>query len=516
MPQHASPSSGARHESAEELERRMGSMGGIGAVNSDSQGTVVWCRHGAAGVTGLAEAPIGGVVHFEGGAVGLLCALDRHNVFAMLLSGGRVHEGESVTLAAASLQVPVGPAMIGRNLDGLGNCLAGEPIESGTTALKMAAPAPALARTKVARQLFTGLPALDFAAPLGVGQSLLLHGVEGSGKSAAARSIVAAQLAAGSQTGKAVHCIYVAIGGDAKRRISALPSEMAPFMTTLAAGSDVSDGQRTVAPYVASAIASESAACGCDVLLIYDNLSSHATAASSIAAALGTPAALAEPKHAAMLHQASNGPSGGSVSVIGLLQTTMKGDSTEQEPLLLEAADQSLSFSAPLWQQVWLGRMAPAWQSHTAGALGTRIKQGLVTLESMGSVAQVRRSIFGSNEDDPSDSANHKSLEQLAALLEFKPKEGGQSNATQAVSVLAGLANVDAAGRLIGDVDPRKLGVLQAQLLEHLNNDHAEVMQGLEKGFKLPGNAADEIVDVATQVIVKWLKSKQADNKVYL
>ena len=59
-------------------------------------------------------------------------------------------------------------------------------------------------------------------------------------------------------------------------------------------------------------------------------------------------------------------------------------------------------------------------------------------LESMGSVAQVRRSIFGSNEDDPSDSANHKSLVQLAALLEFKPKEGGQSNATQAVSVLAG------------------------------------------------------------------------------
>ena len=57
---------------------------------------------------------------------------------------------------------------------------------------------------------------------------------------------------------------------------------------------------------------------------------------------------------------------------------------------------------------------------------------------------------------------------------------------------------------------------LKAQLLEHLNNDHAEVMQGLEKGFKLPGNAADEIVDVATQVIVKWLKSKQADNKVYL
>ena len=57
-----------------------------------------------------------------------------------------MHEGESVTLVAASLQVPVGPAMIGRNLDGLGNCLAGEPIESGTTALKMAAPAPALAR----------------------------------------------------------------------------------------------------------------------------------------------------------------------------------------------------------------------------------------------------------------------------------------------------------------------------------------------------------------------------------
>ena len=63
-----------------------------------------------------------------------------------LVAGGRVHEGESVVLVAASLQVPVGPAMIGRNLDGLGNCLAGEPIESGTTALKMAAPAPALAR----------------------------------------------------------------------------------------------------------------------------------------------------------------------------------------------------------------------------------------------------------------------------------------------------------------------------------------------------------------------------------
>ena len=64
----------------------------------------------------------------------------------------------------------------------------------------------------MARQLFTGLPALDFAAPLGIGQSLLLHGVEGSGKSAAARSIVAAQLAAGSQTGKVVIPVTVCMG----------------------------------------------------------------------------------------------------------------------------------------------------------------------------------------------------------------------------------------------------------------------------------------------------------------
>ena len=240
------------YESLSEIESR------LEGASDESTGRVAWAKNGVVGVSGLSKAAVGDLVEFANGELGLIHSLDKSIGCAILLSNRPAPAaGEPTSLRPGSLQVPVGHGVLGRDLNGLGRCVDGDPLECSTSALKLVAHNAPLDRLRVDRQLLTGRTTIDMLAPLGLGQCLLLHGLAGSGKSTAARAIVEAQ-----HHRAGLHCIYVGIGEDASRHLAALPSRLRDCTTTVTCAASDAPGLQYLAPYVASTIAQHSMEAG--------------------------------------------------------------------------------------------------------------------------------------------------------------------------------------------------------------------------------------------------------------
>lgn len=493
------------HETLDELEARL--LGDLG--DERASGRAVWSKNGVVALSGITSAAVGSVVEFENGATGLLYGLDKHGGLAILLSNDKVASGEPATLGPRALSVPVGWDVMGRDLNGRGACIDGEALLSATAPVLMKSHAAPLDRVRVSQQLLTGNTAVDLLAPLGVGQGLLLHGAAGMGKSTAARAVVAAQEA----TDK-LHCVYMAIGEDAAKRVSQLPAGLRDRTTTVTArGSDV-PGLRFMAPYVAGAIAQASFERGSEVLLVYDDLTAHSEAFDLMAPALNAVPSAVASIHAPLMHQAAAGHAGGSITVVGVLDTTSSADGTENEPRLLEVCDSSLSFTSPLNKQVWLGRVPPRWQPQAAAQIGGRVKQVLVKLAQLQGTQAMQLSIFGTDGVEADDKYERDCLEKVSALFSLSVPEG-LSTAEQGVTAVAAVLNLESSGRLLFEEDSRTLPRLQSEMIQFMHSEHPELMIQLATslGSASAGEFGDAAVEQASLKIGEFLKGRQKQRK---
>ena len=259
------------------------------AVDVVETGTVLTIGDGIARIYGLDAAMAGELVEFSGGLVGMVLNLEEDNVgVALLGSDVSVREGDTVKRTGTIVDVPVGPALVGRVVNALGMPIDGKgPIESEhRRRVEIKAPG-IIERQPVQQPLQTGLKAIDALIPIGRGQRELIIGDRQTGKTAVATDTII------NQKGQGVHCFYVAIGqkqSTVAQVVAKLEANGAMEYTTIVvAGASEPAPLQFIAPYTGCTMGEYYRDSGGHALCIYDDLSKQAVAYRQLSLLLRRP-----------------------------------------------------------------------------------------------------------------------------------------------------------------------------------------------------------------------------------
>lgn len=333
---------------------------GEAKIKIEEIGTVISIGSGIALVAGLGDVQADELVEFSGGVLGIAFNLDVHEVGVIMLgSSDNISSSSRVRRTGRVVDVPVGEGLLGRvidatasPLDNLGPVTAVErrPIERGAP--------PIMARAPVTEPLQTGLKVVDALIPVGRGQRELILGDRQVGKTAIALDTIINQ----AETG--VICIYCAIGqqGSAIAKLVAQLREfnaMAYTTVVVAAGEDA-PGLRYIAPYAATSIAEYFMEQGRDVLIVYDDLTTHARAYRELSLLLERPPGReAYPGdifyiHSRLLERSTHlrkEYGGGSLTSLPIIQTQAQNISAYIATNLISITDGQIYLSPELYQK---------------------------------------------------------------------------------------------------------------------------------------------------------------------
>jgi F-type H+-transporting ATPase subunit alpha len=252
-------------------------------------GTVIQVADGIARIHGLEKAMQGELLEFPGEVYGMVLNLEEDNVGAVLLGNQKnINEGDTVKSTGRVVEVPVGDAMLGRVVNALGQPIDGKgPIHTDKYRQIERVASGVISRKSVDTPLQTGIKAIDAMVPIGRGQRELIIGDRQTGKTAIAIDTII------NQKDQNVKCIYVAIGQKASTVASIVKTleeygAMAYTTIVVSTASDLAPLQY-IAPYSGCAIGEEWMENGEDVLVVYDDLSKHATAYRTLSLLLRRP-----------------------------------------------------------------------------------------------------------------------------------------------------------------------------------------------------------------------------------
>jgi F-type H+-transporting ATPase subunit alpha len=249
-------------------------------IDTRTTGRVLEVGDGIARCYGLSEVMAGELIDFpEAGVKGLAFNLEETSVAVIILGDYlKVREGMEVRTTGELLSVPVGPALIGRVVDPLGNPLDGKGPILATKRRPVESPAPGVVeRQPVKTPLQTGIKAIDAMTPIGRGQRELIIGDRKTGKTAIAIDTII------NQKEENVICVYVACGQMESKTAAVVEKlrehgAMDYTIVVVASSSDAAPLQY-IAPYAGCAMAEyfmyEE---GRDTLCVYDDLSKQAAA----------------------------------------------------------------------------------------------------------------------------------------------------------------------------------------------------------------------------------------------
>ncbi len=245
-------------------------------LHLEERGVVLSIGDGIARVSGLPSAAMNDILTMEDGSQAMVFDLTEELVSAVLLhETSLLTAGTSVHHSSHPLSVPVGDNLLGRVIDPLGSPHDGEaaPIPSAWMRLDTLSP-PIISRDFVNAPLYTGIKIIDTLIPIGKGQRQLLIGDEGLGRSALALDTVI------NQRDRNVRCVYVLIG---QRRSTVIKTieilrefGALEYTTVVVAEASSLPGLQHIAPFAGCAIAEYWMQQGHDILVVYDDLSTHA------------------------------------------------------------------------------------------------------------------------------------------------------------------------------------------------------------------------------------------------
>ena len=252
-------------------------------------GTVIQVADGIARIHGLEKAMQGELLEFPGEVYGMVLNLEEDNVGAVLLGDRKnINEGDIVKTTGRVVEVPVGDQLTGRVVNSLGQPIDNKgPIETDKYRPIERVASGVISRKSVDTPIQTGIKAIDAMVPIRRGQGDQIIGDRQTGKTAIAIDTII------NQKGQGVHCIYVAIGQKAStvaNIVKTLEEFGAMDYTTIVAStaSELAPLQY-IAPYAGCAIGEEWMERGEDVLVVYDDLSKHATAYRTLSLLLRRP-----------------------------------------------------------------------------------------------------------------------------------------------------------------------------------------------------------------------------------
>ncbi|MFO1410315.1 MAG: F0F1 ATP synthase subunit alpha [Steroidobacteraceae bacterium] len=259
------------------------------AAEARNVGTVVSVTDGICRIHGLADVRYGEMIEFDGSLFGLALNLEQDSVGSVVLGDYKsIKEGDTVKTTGRILEVPVGPELLGRVVDALGNPIDGKgPLKTTRTSpIERVAPG-VIYRKSVGQPVQTGYKAIDSMVPIGRGQRELIIGDRQTGKTALAVDTII------NQKGSGVKCVYVAIGqkqSSIANVVRKLEEHGAMAHTIIvAASASTPAAMQYLSAYSGVTMGEYFMDNGEDALIIYDDLSKQAVAYRQISLLLRRP-----------------------------------------------------------------------------------------------------------------------------------------------------------------------------------------------------------------------------------
>jgi len=265
---------------------------GLGAsADIRNQGTVISVSDGIVRIHGLSDAMAGEMLEFPptpGGTAtfGLALNLERDSVGAVILGEyEHISEGDTVKCTGRILEVPVGPELIGRVVNALGQPIDGKgPVNAKLTdVIEKVAPG-VIARQSVDQPVQTGLKSIDSMVPIGRGQRELIIGDRQTGKTAVAIDTFLNQkgINKGTDESRKLYCVYVAVGqkrSTVAQIVKTLEDNGAlEYSIVVAATASDPAPMQFLAPYTGCAMGEYFRDNGMHAVIVYDDLSKQAVA----------------------------------------------------------------------------------------------------------------------------------------------------------------------------------------------------------------------------------------------
>lgn len=476
-----------------------------------TQGTVVSVTDGIVRVHGLRDAMQGEMLEFPGNTFGLALNLERDSVGAVVLGEyEHISEGDIVKCTGRILEVPVGPELIGRVVNALG-----QPIDGkGPIAAKQSSPIEKIAPGVIARQsvdqpMGTGLKSIDSMVPIGRGQRELIIGDRQTGKTAVAVDAII------NQKGNGVICIYVAIGQKASSIANVVRKleehgAMAHTIVVAATASE-SAAMQYIAPYSGCSMGEYFRDRGEDALIVYDDLTKQAWAYRQISLLLRRPPGReAYPGdvfylHSRLLERASRVNADyvekltggevkgktGSLTALPIIET-QAGDVSAFVPTnVISITDGQIFLETDLFNAgirpainagLSVSRVGGAAQTKVIKKLGGGIRLSLAQYRELAAFAQ-----FASDLDE----VTRKQLERgkLVTELMKQPQYSPMSISEMAVTLFAVNKGY------LDDVEVKKALAFESALQAYMKNSHADLMAKIESDKDMKAETEKSLSD---------------------
>ena len=470
-------------------------------------GTVIQVADGIARVHGLENAMQGELLEFPGEVYGMVLNLEEDNVGVVLLGSAKnINEGDTVKTTGRVVEVPVGDALLGRVVNALGQPIDGKgPIQTTSYRKIERVASGVITRKSVDTPLQTGIKAIDAMVPIGRGQRELIIGDRQTGKTAIAIDTII------NQKGQGVKCIYVAIGQKASTIASIVKTleehgAMAYTTVVVSTASDLAPLQY-IAPYSGCAIGEEWMEAGQDVLVIYDDLSKHATAYRTLSLLLRRPPGReAYPGdvfylHSRLLERAARMNEeygGGSLTALPIIET-QAGDVSAYIPtnvisitdgqIYLETEMFNSGFRPAINAGLSVSRVGGAAQIKAMKKIAAPIRTELAQYRELASFAQ-----FGSELDDDTKEklAQGERIREVLKQPQYRPMP-----VQYQVIIIYAVTN-----KYLLQVPVENITEFEAKLFEFLDTKYPEVPRSIAEE-KVISDAVEETLKKALDEFIK-------------
>ena len=476
-----------------------------------TQGTVVSVTDGIVRIHGLRDAMQGEMLEFPGNTFGLALNLERDSVGAVILGEyGHISEGDIVKCTGRILEVPVGPELVGRVVNSLGQPIDGKgPINAtGSSPIEKIAPG-VIARQSVDQPMGTGLKSIDSMVPIGRGQRELIIGDRQTGKTAVAVDAII------NQKGTGVICIYVAIGQKASsiaNVVRKLEEHGAMGHTiVVAATASESAAMQYIAPYAGCCMGEYFRDTGKDALIVYDDLTKQAWAYRQISLLLRRPPGReAYPGdvfylHSRLLERAArvnadyvekmtNGAvkgKTGSLTALPIIET-QAGDVSAFVPTnVISITDGQIFLETDLFNAgirpainagLSVSRVGGAAQTKVIKKLGGGIRLALAQYRELAAFAQ-----FASDLDD----ATRKQLERGKLVTELMKQTQYSPMSVSEMALTLFAVNKG----YLDDVEVKKALDFESALKAYMKGSHADLMDKIESDKDMKGDTEKQLSD---------------------
>ena len=474
-------------------------------LETSDVGTVIQVADGIARIHGLENAMQGELLEFPGEVYGMVMNLEEDNVGSVLLGDHKnINEGDIVKTTGRVVEVPVGDAMLGRVVNALGQPIDGKgPIATTKSRQIERVASGVISRKSVDTPLQTGIKAIDAMVPIGRGQRERISGDRQTGKTAIAIDTII------NQKGQGVNCVYVAIGQKAStvaNIVKTLTEYGAMAYTTVVAStaSDLAPLQY-IAPYAGCAIGEEWMEEGKDVLVVYDDLSKHATAYRTLSLLLRRPPGReAYPGdvfylHSRLLERAaklSDELGGGSLTALPIIET-QAGDVSAYIPtnvisitdgqIYLETEMFNSGFRPAVNAGLSVSRVGGAAQIGAMKKLASPIRVELAQYRELAAFSQ-----FGSelDEDTRNQLAQGERIKEILKQPQYKPMPVEK----QVVIIYA------ATRKYLLDIEVDRILEFESGLFEYISTKYPDIFEKIREEKKL----SDELEDALKKAITEF------------